>query len=80
MNKFNGSCAGPGGTFEYEAMWSEIGGRIFWDSRVTLDGAVLGAPGGVIADMSNVDARTLITAALHQAIQRGLRRQSERLN
>ena len=77
MNKFSGSCTGPGGTFDYEAMWSEVGERIFWDSRVTKQGSVIGAPGGVIVDRS-ADAATLITAALHEAINAGLRRQNER--
>ena len=78
MNKFNGSCIGPGGTFEYEAMWSVVGTRIFWDSRVTHEGVVIGAPGGVFVGRSDTDAPALITSALHEAISCGLRRQNER--
>ena len=79
MNKFKGSCAASGGTYDYEAMWSTSGRRIFWDSRVTRDGALIGAPGGIIVDTSEEMAPAAIRTALHEAIQAGLRRQSERL-
>ena len=78
MNKFSGSCAGPGGTHDYEAMWSICGRRVFWDSRVTHEGCVIGAPGGVIADTTQDAAPEAITCALHEAISGGLRRQGER--
>jgi hypothetical protein len=78
MNKFKGSVPASGGTYEYEAMWSTSGRRIFWDSRVTRDGTLIGAPGGIIVDTSEEMAPAAIRTALHEAIQAGLRRQSER--
>ena len=80
MNKFNGSCTASGKRYDYEAMWSTTGRRIFWDSRVTRDGALIGAPGGIIVDTSEEMAPAAIRIALHEAIEAGLRRQSERIS
>ena len=78
MNKFNGTCLGLHGLYAYEAMWSIAGERIFWDSRVSLADAVVGKPGGIINGSGERDVGEVVEAEVRNAIEQGMRRQSER--
>jgi hypothetical protein len=77
MNKFHGTCLGPGGVYAYEAMWSIAGRRIFWDSRVSLAGEVVGTPGGIINGSGERHVSDMVEAAVRNAIEQGMRRRSE---
>lgn len=77
VNRIKGACAGPDGMYEFEAMWSTAGRRVFWDSEVMKDGVRMGSPGGIVLVTGKHEVAELVEAEVRRAVASGLRRPHE---